>query len=120
MTLRSPRLAALIAVVITPAAAVLAVAFAITIGPGRSIARGPLENGEKIGRSRAWLAVSGFYPAELDQAVVRIERLPDTVQRDHVDSGFRLSPMHGIASEPSVSSMVGAEVRNGDSTEGGE
>jgi len=67
MTLRSPRLAALIAVVITPAAAVLAVAFAITIGPGRSIARGPLENGEKIGRSRAWLDVSGFYPAELDQ-----------------------------------------------------
>ncbi len=67
MTLRSPRLAALLAVVITPAAAVLALAFAVTVGPGRSIARGPLENGEKIGRSRAWLDVSGFYPAELDQ-----------------------------------------------------
>jgi len=66
MTLRSPRLAALIAVVITPAAAVLALACAVAVGPGRSIARGPLENGEKIGRSRAWLDVSGFYPAELD------------------------------------------------------
>jgi len=33
---------------------------------------------------------------ELDQAVVRIERLPDTVQRDHVDWGFRFSPMYGI------------------------
>jgi Putative beta-barrel porin-2, OmpL-like. bbp2 len=33
---------------------------------------------------------------ELDQAVVRFERLPDTVQRDHVDWGFRLSPMYGI------------------------
>jgi hypothetical protein len=66
MTLRSPRLAALIAVVITPAAAILALALAVTVGPGRSIARGPLENGEKIGRSRAWLEVSGFYPAELD------------------------------------------------------
>jgi len=33
---------------------------------------------------------------ELDQAVVRIERLPDTVQRDHVDWGFRLTPMYGI------------------------
>jgi len=27
---------------------------------------------------------------------VRIERLPDTVQRDHVDWGFRLTPMYGI------------------------
>src|SRR4026207_1133160 len=67
MTLRSPRLPALIAGVIPPGAAVLGGAFAIAIGPGRSIARGPLENGEKIGRSRAWLDVSGFYPAELDQ-----------------------------------------------------
>src|SRR5258708_7597237 len=33
---------------------------------------------------------------ELDQAVARFERLPDTVQRDHVDWGFRLTPMYGI------------------------
>jgi hypothetical protein len=33
---------------------------------------------------------------ELDQAVVRLERLPDTVQKDHLDWGFRLTPMYGI------------------------
>ena len=27
---------------------------------------------------------------------MRFERLPDTVQRDHVDWGFRLTPMYGI------------------------
>jgi hypothetical protein len=32
---------------------------------------------------------------ELDQAVVYIERLPDTVQKDHVDWGFRFSAMYG-------------------------
>jgi hypothetical protein len=33
---------------------------------------------------------------EIDQAVVRIERVPNTVQRDHVDWGFRVTPMYGI------------------------
>jgi hypothetical protein len=33
--------------------------------------------------------------AQLDQAVIYIERLPDTVQKDHVDWGFRLSAMYG-------------------------
>jgi len=32
---------------------------------------------------------------ELDQAVVYIERLPDTVQQDHLDWGFRLAPIYG-------------------------
>jgi hypothetical protein len=64
---RSSRLAAIFSVVITPAAALLALAFAITVGPSRSIERGPLESGEKIGRSRAWLELSGFYPAELEE-----------------------------------------------------
>jgi Putative beta-barrel porin-2, OmpL-like. bbp2 len=32
---------------------------------------------------------------QLDQAVVYIERLPDTVQKDHVDWGFRLSALYG-------------------------
>jgi hypothetical protein len=32
---------------------------------------------------------------QLDQAVVYIERLPDTVQTDHVDWGFRLAPIYG-------------------------
>lgn len=33
---------------------------------------------------------------ELDQGVIRIERVPDTVQTDHVDWGFRVTPMYGI------------------------
>jgi len=32
---------------------------------------------------------------QLDQAVVYIERLPDTVQKDHVDWGFRMAPIYG-------------------------
>ena len=32
---------------------------------------------------------------QLDQAVVYIERTPDTVQKDHVDWGFRLSGIYG-------------------------
>jgi hypothetical protein len=67
MTPWSPRLAALIAVVITPGVAGVLLAIAVTAGPARSIQRGPLENGEKIGRSRGWLEFSGFYPAELEE-----------------------------------------------------
>jgi opacity protein-like surface antigen len=32
---------------------------------------------------------------QLDQIVTIIERLPDTVQKDHIDWGFRLSPLYG-------------------------
>ncbi len=32
---------------------------------------------------------------QLDQAVIYIERVPDTVQKDHVDWGFRLSALYG-------------------------
>jgi hypothetical protein len=32
---------------------------------------------------------------QLDQAVVYIERLPDTVQKDHLDWGFRIAPIYG-------------------------
>lgn len=32
---------------------------------------------------------------ELDQAVVYVERVPDTVQTDHIDWGFRLSAIYG-------------------------
>ena len=34
---------------------------------------------------------------ELDQAVLYIERLPDTVQTDHVDWGFHLSGLYGTS-----------------------
>lgn len=33
--------------------------------------------------------------AQLDQAVVYVERLPDTVQKDHIDWGFRVSGIYG-------------------------
>jgi len=33
---------------------------------------------------------------QLDQAVLYIERLPDTVQNDHFDWGFRLSGLYGV------------------------
>jgi len=32
---------------------------------------------------------------QLDQAVIYFERLPDTVQKDHIDWGFRLAPIWG-------------------------
>ena len=32
---------------------------------------------------------------QLDQAVLYIERLPDTVQKDHIDWGFRVAPIYG-------------------------
>ena len=32
---------------------------------------------------------------QLDQAVIYIERLPDTVQKDHIDWGFRIAPIWG-------------------------
>ena len=42
-------------------------------------------------------AAYGYNPntVQLDQAVLYIERLPDTVQKDHVDWGFRLAPIYG-------------------------
>jgi hypothetical protein len=42
-------------------------------------------------------AAYDIYPnrVELDQAVLYIERLPDTVQTDHVDWGFHLSGLYG-------------------------
>jgi hypothetical protein len=42
-------------------------------------------------------AAYGYSPntAQLDQAVVYFERLPDTVQTDHIDWGFRFSGIYG-------------------------
>jgi hypothetical protein len=44
-----------------------------------------------------WPAAYMYTPntVEFDQAVIYIERLPDTVQKDHVDWGFRFSAMYG-------------------------
>jgi hypothetical protein len=42
-------------------------------------------------------AAYSFTPntVQLDQAVLYIERLPDTVQKDHIDWGFRISGIYG-------------------------
>jgi len=44
-----------------------------------------------------WPAAYMYTPntAQLDQAVVYFERLPDTVQTDHIDWGFRVSALYG-------------------------
>ncbi len=34
--------------------------------------------------------------AQLDQAVLYVERAPDTVQKDHIDWGFRVSAIYGV------------------------
>ncbi len=42
-------------------------------------------------------AAYGFTPniVQLDQAVLYVERIPDTVQMDHIDWGFRVSGIYG-------------------------
>jgi hypothetical protein len=35
------------------------------------------------------------HTVQLDQAVMIVERLPDTVQRDNIDWGFRVAGMYG-------------------------
>jgi Putative beta-barrel porin-2, OmpL-like. bbp2 len=52
-------------------------------------------NGVKPGGN--WPAAYMFTPntIQLDQAVLYIERLPDTVQKDHIDWGFRISALYG-------------------------
>ena len=48
-------------------------------------------------RGGNWPAAYLYNPntVQLDQAVLYIERLPDTVQKDHVDWGFRIAPIYG-------------------------
>jgi Putative beta-barrel porin-2, OmpL-like. bbp2 len=52
-------------------------------------------NGARPGGN--WPMAYAYTPntVQLDQAVVYLERLPDTVQNDHVDWGFRLSAIYG-------------------------
>jgi len=44
-----------------------------------------------------WPAAYDYTPntIQLDQAVLYIERVPDTVQKDHIDWGFRVSGIYG-------------------------
>jgi hypothetical protein len=56
----------------------------------------PTVNGSTSSHSNAPLA-NGLYSnrVELNQAVVYVERLPDSVQRNHVDFGFHLTALYG-------------------------
>jgi hypothetical protein len=58
------------------------------------------ELGANASGSTQSLAPAGYpiHPnrAELDQLVFRIERLPDTVQKDHVDWGFNVTNVYGL------------------------
>jgi hypothetical protein len=51
----------------------------------------------KTGYNGNFPAAYSFVPniVQLDQAVLYVERLPDTVQKDHIDWGFRISGIYG-------------------------
>jgi hypothetical protein len=46
---------------------------------------------------------------QLDQAVVYIERVPDTVQTDHIDWGFRVSALYGTDYRYTTALGIGSE-----------
>ncbi|HEU5047885.1 MAG TPA: outer membrane beta-barrel protein [Rickettsiales bacterium] len=52
-------------------------------------------NSEKRGGNAPMAYAYTPNTAQLDQAVLYIERVPDTVQTDHIDWGFRLSGIYG-------------------------
>jgi hypothetical protein len=47
--------------------------------------------------------------AQLDQGVLYIERTPDTVQKDHVDWGFRISGIYGVDYRYTASYGLGSD-----------
>ena len=61
------------------------------VNPGANISTNTTKPGGN------WPAAYSFTPntVQLDQAVIYVERLPDTVQKDHVDWGFRISGIYG-------------------------
>jgi opacity protein-like surface antigen len=65
------------------------------INPGFNISSARSLPGTLVGGNAP--AAYAYQPnvLQLDQAVVIIERLPDEVQKDHWDWGFRLSPLYG-------------------------
>ncbi len=61
------------------------------IEPGANISTNSVKPGGNLPAGYAYTPNT----LQLDQAVVYIERLPDTVQNDHFDWGFRLSGIYG-------------------------
>jgi hypothetical protein len=58
------------------------------------------EIGANVSTSSQSLTPAGYpihpYRIELDQFIFRIERLPDTAQKDHVDWGFNVTNIYGL------------------------
>jgi hypothetical protein len=61
------------------------------LNPGFDISTNPIGKGGNAPIAYTYSSNAAY----LDQAVVYIERLPDTVQTDHIDWGFRLSGIYG-------------------------
>ena len=61
------------------------------IEPGANISTNSVRPGGNLPAGYAYTPNT----VQLDQAVVYIERLPDTVQNDHFDWGFRFSSIYG-------------------------
>jgi uncharacterized protein YfaS (alpha-2-macroglobulin family) len=61
------------------------------INPGGNV------SSAKTGYNANFPAAYAYTPniVQLDQAVVYVERVPDTVQKDHIDWGFRISGIYG-------------------------
>ena len=67
------------------------------INPGFNLSTARTQPGALLGGN--WPAGYYIYPnqIQLDQVVAVVERLPDTVQKDHFDWGFRITPIYGEA-----------------------
>ncbi len=61
------------------------------VNPGFDVSTNPRGKGANAPVAYTYSSNAAY----LDQAVVYIERLPDTVQTDHIDWGFRLSGIYG-------------------------
>ncbi|WP_174301353.1 outer membrane beta-barrel protein [Caulobacter sp. S45] len=46
---------------------------------------------------------------QMDQTVLYVERVPDTVQRDHIDWGFRISGIYGVDYRYTISDGFGSD-----------
>jgi hypothetical protein len=61
------------------------------VNPGFDISTNPRGKGANAPVAYTYSSNAAY----LDQAILYIERLPDTVQTDHIDWGFRLSGLYG-------------------------
>lgn len=67
------------------------------IAPGANVSSSKSHYDTKTGTGGNYPAAYYPYPNQLvlNQAALYLERVPDTVQRDHIDYGFRITGMYG-------------------------